>query len=282
MIELTRRAFLGQSAGSLGSPGALTPAGRRRVGAPALRPQGQARGVPVPVRRAVAHRPVRLQAGHARAPRPGAPRVRPRRAARDGDDRRAEELPGAGAALRVQAARGERRLGQRADAVDGAHRGQAVLPQGGAHRGDQPRPRDHHDQHGRHAAGARRAWAHGSATGWGARTGTCRRTWCSSPRARARTPGQPLFSRLWGSGFLPPSHQGVQLRPGANPVLYLQNPPGVDAASRRALLDDLAKLNGRHADATGDPEARTRIDQYEMAFRMQTSVPDPHRPLQRA
>jgi len=89
-----------------------------------------------------------------------------------------------------------------------------------------------------------------------------------------KDPGQPLFSRLWGSGFLPPSHQGVQLRPGANPVLYLQNPPGVDAASRRALLDDLAKLNGRHADATGDPEARTRIDQYEMAFRMQTSVPD--------
>lgn len=89
-----------------------------------------------------------------------------------------------------------------------------------------------------------------------------------------KDPGQPLFSRLWGSGFLPPSHQGVQLRPGANPVLYLQNPPGVDAASRRALLDDLAKLNGRHADATGDPEARTRIDQYEMAFRMQTSVPE--------
>ena len=89
-----------------------------------------------------------------------------------------------------------------------------------------------------------------------------------------KDPGQPLFSRLWGSGFLPPSHQGVQLRPGANPVLYLQNPPGVDASTRRALLDDLAKLNGRHADATGDPEARTRIDQYEMAFRMQTSVPD--------
>ena len=89
-----------------------------------------------------------------------------------------------------------------------------------------------------------------------------------------KDPGQPLFSRLWGSGFLPPSHQGVQLRPGANPVLYLQNPPGVDAATRRALLDDLAKLNGRHADATGDPEARTRIDQYEMAFRMQTSVPE--------
>ncbi len=89
-----------------------------------------------------------------------------------------------------------------------------------------------------------------------------------------KDPGQPLFSRLWGSGFLPPSHQGVQLRPGANPVLYLQNPPGVDAATRRAQLDDLARLNEVHAEQTGDPQVRTRIDQYEMAFRMQTSVPE--------
>ena len=89
-----------------------------------------------------------------------------------------------------------------------------------------------------------------------------------------KNPGQPLFSRLWGSGFLPQSHQGVQLRPGANPVLYLQNPPGVDPATRRALLDDLARLNEAHAQATGDPEVMTRVAQYEMAFRMQTSVPE--------
>ena len=89
-----------------------------------------------------------------------------------------------------------------------------------------------------------------------------------------KDPGQPLFSRLWGSGFLPPSHQGVQLRPGANPVLYLQNPPGVAAEARRAQLDDLARLNAGYAARTGDPEVEARIDQYEMAYRMQTSVPE--------
>ena len=89
-----------------------------------------------------------------------------------------------------------------------------------------------------------------------------------------KNPGQPIFSRLWGSGFLPASHQGVGLRPGANPVLYLKNPPGVDAAQRRDLLDDLAKLNQQRAAELGDPETVARIDAYEMAFRMQTSVPE--------
>ena len=89
-----------------------------------------------------------------------------------------------------------------------------------------------------------------------------------------KNPGQPLFSRLWGSGFLPSNHQGVNLRPGANPVLYLANPEGVTPASRRAMLDDLAKLNGLQSQATGDPEIQSRVAAYEMAFRMQTSVPD--------
>ncbi|MSU24677.1 MAG: DUF1501 domain-containing protein [Opitutus sp.] len=89
-----------------------------------------------------------------------------------------------------------------------------------------------------------------------------------------KNPGQPVFSRLWGSGFLPASHQGVGLRPGANPVLYLDNPPGVERTQRRAQLDDLAKLNHQRADEIGDPETRARIDAYEMAFRMQTSVPE--------
>jgi uncharacterized protein (DUF1501 family) len=88
-----------------------------------------------------------------------------------------------------------------------------------------------------------------------------------------KNPGQPIFSRLWGSGFLPSSHQGVGLRPGANPVLYLDNPPGVDRAQRRAFLDDLAQLNDLRARELGDPEAQARIHAYEMAFRMQTSVP---------
>lgn len=89
-----------------------------------------------------------------------------------------------------------------------------------------------------------------------------------------KNPGQPIFSRLWGSGFLPSSHQGVGLRPGKNPVLYLQNPPGVEPAQRRAALDDLAKLNALRAEELGDPETLTRIKAYEMAYRMQTSVPD--------
>jgi uncharacterized protein (DUF1501 family) len=89
-----------------------------------------------------------------------------------------------------------------------------------------------------------------------------------------KNPGQPIFSRLWGNGFLPSTHQGVGLRPGANPVLYLDNPPGTAPDQRRALLDDLAKLNQLRAAETGDPETLARINAYEMAYRMQTSVPE--------
>jgi Protein of unknown function (DUF1501) len=89
-----------------------------------------------------------------------------------------------------------------------------------------------------------------------------------------KNPGQPIFSRLWGSGFLPSSHQGVGLRPGANPVLYLQNPPGIIAEQRRSMLDDLSELNQLRAQDQGDPEILGRIHAYEMAYRMQTSVPE--------
>jgi hypothetical protein len=85
---------------------------------------------------------------------------------------------------------------------------------------------------------------------------------------------QPLFSRLWGSGFLPTQHQGVRFRSGADPVLYLSDPPGVDAQSRRRMLDGVNELNQLAAQSFGDPEINTRIAQYEMAFRMQTSVPE--------
>ena len=85
---------------------------------------------------------------------------------------------------------------------------------------------------------------------------------------------QPIFSRLWGSGFLPSQHQGVRLRSGSDPVLYLSDPPGIDRGSRRAMLDGLGDLNRMAAEAFGDPEINTRIAQYEMAFRMQASVPD--------
>ena len=85
---------------------------------------------------------------------------------------------------------------------------------------------------------------------------------------------QPLYDRLWGSGFLPTRYQGVKFRSVGDPVLYLSNPPGVDAASRRRFLDDLAQLNQIKLDQLEDPEIGTRIAQYEMAYRMQTSVPE--------
>ena len=85
---------------------------------------------------------------------------------------------------------------------------------------------------------------------------------------------QPLYSRLWGSGFLPTEHSGVKFRNGKEPVYFLHNPPGIDAAMRRDMLDDQQKLNRQQHAIVGDPETEARIAQYEMAFRMQTSVPE--------
>src|SRR5262245_28081049 len=89
-----------------------------------------------------------------------------------------------------------------------------------------------------------------------------------------RPADQPLYDRLWGSGFLPTQYQGVKFRSLGDPVLYLSNPPGLDADARRRFLDDLAKLNQLKLAETGDPEIATRIAQYELAYRMQTSVPE--------
>jgi len=86
--------------------------------------------------------------------------------------------------------------------------------------------------------------------------------------------GQPLYSRLWGNGFLPSQHQGVQFRSGKDPVLYLDNPPGVTKESRSSQLQHLAELNKIQHQDVGDPEILSRMKQYEMAFRMQTSVPE--------
>ena len=85
---------------------------------------------------------------------------------------------------------------------------------------------------------------------------------------------QPLHERMWGSGFLSPKHQGVRFSPGKDPVLFLSNPPGITAARRRAMIDDVAALNQIKLEDYHDPEIQARIDQYEMAFRMQRSVPD--------
>src|SRR3989441_911795 len=93
-------------------------------------------------------------------------------------------------------------------------------------------------------------------------------------QANALNPDQPLFSRLWGSGFLPSRYQGVKFRASGDPVLYLSNPPGVPLTTRRRMLDGIAKLNRLLAEKYADPEIDTRVAQYEMAYRMQTSVPD--------
>lgn len=86
--------------------------------------------------------------------------------------------------------------------------------------------------------------------------------------------GQGVYSKLWTNGFLDSIHQGVQFMPGPDPVLYLGHPPGTDGKSRRALLDKLGELNQLQYDEFGDPEITAKIQQYEMAYRMQTSVPE--------
>jgi len=93
-------------------------------------------------------------------------------------------------------------------------------------------------------------------------------------QAHAINADQPLFSRLWGSGFLPSAYQGVRFGTGSEPVLYLDDPPGINTVTRRAMLDATKALNTMKHEAYGDPEIETRIAQYEMAYRMQTSVPE--------
>ena len=85
---------------------------------------------------------------------------------------------------------------------------------------------------------------------------------------------QPIYSRLWGNGFLASLHQGVQFRSGKDPVLFLNNPDGINAGTRRQVLDYLAELNDMRLQDFGDPEIESRIAQYEMSYRMQTSVPE--------
>ena len=92
--------------------------------------------------------------------------------------------------------------------------------------------------------------------------------------SRSRDGGQPLYARLWGNGFLPSLHQGVQFRSGKDPVLYLNNPPGIKGSSRRRMLDYLKRMQEEQEARIMDPEISSRVAQYEMAYRMQTSVPE--------
>ncbi|MGI9473356.1 MAG: DUF1501 domain-containing protein, partial [Rubripirellula sp.] len=91
---------------------------------------------------------------------------------------------------------------------------------------------------------------------------------------KERSCGQIFYDYYWGSGFLPTVHQGVKFRGSGDPVLYLSDPPGMNRDRRRGMLDDLAALNGQQFETVGDPEISTRIQQYEMAYRMQASVPE--------
>lgn len=93
-------------------------------------------------------------------------------------------------------------------------------------------------------------------------------------RPSGPTNAQPLHERMWGSGFLPARYQGVRFSPGKDPVLYLSNPAGITSTRRRAMIDDVAALNQLNQVENHDPDIQTRIDQYEMAFRMQKSVPE--------
>jgi len=124
-----------------------------------------------------------------------------------------------------------------------------------------------HQQPGRPSFGA---WA---SYGLGAETADLPAFVVMISKGSAARPADPLYARLWGAGFLPSNHQGVALRAGGDPVLFLSNPEGVSRELRRDQLDLVAEFNRRAAARTGDPEIETRIAQYEMAFRMQASVP---------
>ena len=97
---------------------------------------------------------------------------------------------------------------------------------------------------------------------------------CMTSVSKGTTCGQTFYDHYWGSGFLPTVHQGVKFRGNGSPVLYLENPKGMSSSVRRGLLDDLKQMNQWQYEQLGDPEIQTRIAQYEMAYRMQTSVPE--------
>ncbi|PQO38538.1 DUF1501 domain-containing protein [Blastopirellula marina] len=95
-----------------------------------------------------------------------------------------------------------------------------------------------------------------------------------TPNWSSRRDAQALYNRLWGAGFLPSKHSGVSLRKSGDPILFLSNPEGIDSSLRRRMLDSVSKINQETYRLSGDPETQSRISQYEMAFRMQSSVPE--------
>ena len=255
----------------------LAAAGRRApdgglAGPAALPAQGEAGHLPVPVGRPVADRPVRLQAGALRARRgielPASVRMGQRITTMTSGQKSFPVAPSlfkfaqhgqSGAWLsELLAAHGQRSPTTSASSARCRPRRSTTTRRSRSSRPARSSP-------------AGRAWARGSPTAWAARTRTCRRSSCLLSRGRT---DQPLYDRLWGSGFLPTRYQGVKLRGGKDPVLYLANPAGCSPPTRRQMLDDLAALNDLHHAETGDPEIATRVAQYELAYRMQASVPE--------
>ena len=284
---MTRRHFFRAGAMGLGAAAlasllaasrAATPqaAVRRPAGAAALRPQGEAGHLPVHERRARRrwtlwdYKPKMDELFDK-----DLPESRPRQPAADDDDQRPEPASPSRRRSTSSARHGKsgtwvsELLPWTAKVVD-----ELCVVKQRPHRGDQPRPGHHlhlHRQPDPRPAEPRLVAE--------LRPGQRERGPAGVRRHDAvvdRPQGRPqaLFNRLWGSGFLPSQHQGVALRSQGDPVLYLTNPDGVSRAVRRRMLDTLARLNQKHLDEVADPETQARIAQYEMAFRMQTSVPE--------
>ena len=233
----------------------------------ALRAEGEERHLPAHGGVAVDDRPVRPQAEAQRAERPGVPRVvHPGPAVRvhQGD------AEAAGLAAQVRQARASRARRCRRSCRTWRRSPTRSRSSGRCTPTSSTTPRRSSSCTPARRGWGGRAWGRGSRTGSGPRTGTCPASSSSS-----RGPPRPTAATsLWGSGFLPTIHQGVQLRSQGDPVLFLSNPAGMTAAQRRRSIDAIQALNQLHLDAVGDPEIVTRIAQYEMAYRMQTCVPE--------
>ena len=233
-----------------------------------FRAEGQARDLSVHGGRAEPPGAVRLQAATGEVRRHAAARGAATRAIARRSSIRIRSC--SGPEVQVQAVRRERR---------GIGRTAAL------HRRDRRRDRDREidghgrvqscaravaDEHGHDAVRTARAWARGCCTGSGSETKDLPGFVVFSSGSKGPSGGDSC----WGSGFLPTVYQGVQFRSGGDPVLYLSNPPGVDRELQRDSLDALKQLNQMRAGVTGDPEIATRINSFEMAFRMQAVAPE--------
>ena len=189
-----------------------------------------------------------------RLPRRGTARLGASRPAADRHDLAANELPRRRLAVRVCPARPERRLAQRVAAAHRRRGRRFVLRQKRLHRSDQSRPGDHVSANRRQLAGRPSigAWL---AYGLGSENRDLPAFVAMVSQGSGNPTDQPLYDRLWGSGFLPSKYQGVKFRSVGDPVLNLSNPPGIDTAARRAMLDDLARSTACSSTSSATPRS---------------------------